>query len=122
MFFPTENNIPWLEKALDMSYRRHTVLASNVANADTPEYRPRDVEFVDYLEAELDLPDYVGPGPDFPRAKNRFGVEPGLDGNYVDVEQETVKMTSNRLFYELTTELVSRSISGLTYAIDEGGR
>jgi flagellar basal-body rod protein FlgB len=98
------------------------VLASNIANADTPEYRPRDVEFRDYLEAELDLPDYVGPNPGTPRAEIRYGVEPGLDGNYVDVEQETVRMTSNRLFYELTTELISRSLSGLTYAIDEGGR
>ena len=122
MFFPSETNIPWLEKALNMSYRRHTVLASNIANADTPEYQPRDVDFRDYLEAELRNPGYVGPNPGLPRAEVRYGVEASLDGNQVDVEKETVRMTSNRLFYELTTELVSRSLSGLNYAINEGGR
>lgn len=122
MFFPSETNIPWLEKALDMSYRRHAVLASNIANADTPEYKPRDLDFRDYLEAELADPSYVGPSPSLPRAEIRPGVEASLDGNQVDVEQETVRMTSNRLFYELSTELITRSLSGLTYAIDEGGR
>lgn len=122
MFFPSEKMIPWLERALDMSYRRHTVLAGNVANADTPHYQPRDVEFRDYLEAELDEPGYLGPHPGLPAARIRAGAEVRLDGNRVDLEQETVRMTSNRLFYELTTEIASRKLNGLRYAIDEGGR
>ena len=122
MFFPSETMIPWLEKALDMSYRRHGVLAGNIANADTPHYVPHDVEFRDYLEAELDHPGFLGPHPGMPQTKVRGGVEVSLNGNRVDVEQETVRMTSNRLFYELTSEITARKLNGLRYAIDEGGR
>lgn len=121
MFFPTEKMIPWLERALDMSYRRHSVLSGNVANADTPYYVPRDVEFTEYLEAELD-DGYIGPNPGVPAAELRYDVEAGLDGNQVDVEKEVVRMTSNKLFYELTTEIATRNIAGMRYAIDEGGR
>lgn len=122
MFFPSETNIPWLERALDMSYRRHTVLAGNIANADTPEYAPRDVEFTEHLEAELHGRNHLGPNPGLPRAEIRGGVEASLDGNTVDVEKEMVRMTSNRMFYELASEMMNRSLSGLRYAITEGGR
>lgn len=122
MYFATETTIPWLNRALDMSYHRHTVLSGNIANADTPEYAPRDVQFTDYLEAELHGPGYFGPNPGLPEADIRGGVEATLNGNTVDVEKEMVEMTSNRMFYELATEIVTRTISGLQYAIDEGGR
>lgn len=122
MFFPSEKMIPWLEKALDMSYRRHSVLSGNVANADTPEYEPRDVDFRDFLEAELDHPGYLGPNPGTPPVEVRGGVEASLNGNRVDIEREMVRMTSNRLFYELTAEAAGRDLNLLRYAVDEGGR
>lgn len=122
MFFPTETTIPWLERALDMSYRRHTVLAGNIMNADTPEYAPKDVEFTDYLEAELHGDRFVGPNPGLPPTDYRGGVEARLDGNTVDIEKEMVYMTQNKAFYDLAMEMVSRNLSGLQYAIDEGGR
>lgn len=122
MFFPSETSIPWLEKALDQSYRRHTVLASNVANADTPEYTPRDIDFTEFLEAELNNPGYLGPNPGQPHAEVREGIEPALDGNMVDLEKEMVEMTSNRIYYELASEITSQTLQGLYYAIDEGGR
>lgn len=121
MFFPSEKSIPWLERALDMSQRRHDILAGNVANADTPEYKAIDMDFTQYLEAELDE-GYIGPNPGLPFAEERGGVEPTLNGNTVDVEKEVVRMTSNKLFYDLTTEIISRNLNGLRYAIDEGGR
>lgn len=122
MFFPTEKTIPWLERALDMSYRRHTVLSSNIMNADTPDYAPRDVQFTDYLEAELHGDRHLGPNPGLPSAELRGGAEARLDGNTVDIEKEMVEMTSNKMFYDLASEMISRNFSGLQYAIDEGGR
>ncbi len=122
MFFPSEKMLPWLERALDMSYRRHTVLAGNVANADTPDYQPRDVDFSEYLLAELSDPGAFGPHPGLPEAQVREGVEPGLDGNQVDIEKEAVALTGNRMFYELGSEVTARNFNMLRYSIDEGGR
>lgn len=121
MFFPSEKAIPWLERAMDMSYRRQTVLAGNIANADTPEYQALDLKFNEYLEAELD-DGFIGPNPGTPNPELRSLTEPTLNGNRVDVEKEVVRMSSNKLFYDLASEVVSRNLNGLRYAIDEGGR
>lgn len=122
MYFATETSIPWYNRALDMAYHRHSVLSSNIANADTPEYTPMDVDFIDHLEAELHGPGYFGPNPGLPEATVRGGVNATLNGNTVDIEQEMVRLTSNRMFYEMATEFLSQTISGLNYAINEGGR
>lgn len=121
MFFPSENVIPWLEKAMDLSYRRHTVLSSNIANADTPGYIPQDVDFKDFLKAELNSTD-SGPNPGVPHTQLREHSEPTLNGNKVDMEQEVMRMNSNRFFYFMANEMVSRNLSAIRYAIDEGGR
>lgn len=113
--------IPWLEKAMDLSYRRHTVLSGNISNADTPGYIPQDVYFTDFLKSELDN-NSSGPNPGLPHTEFREISEPTLNGNKVDMEQEIMRMNSNRLFYFLANETVTRSLSAIRYAIDEGGR
>ena len=121
MFFPSEKMIPWLEKALDLSYQRHTVLSGNIANADTPEYTPKDLDFTDFLKSEL-KDSFSGPNPGPPHLEDRKNLQPTLNGNLVDVEKEMVQLTSNRYFYFLASEIMARNINGLRYAIDEGGR
>lgn len=112
--------LPWLEKALDLSYQRQSVLSGNLANVDTPGYTPRDIEFKEFLVSELEAgPEAEGTAP---MATARPGAEPGLDGNRVDLDTEMARMTSNRVFYELATEMTSRRLGLLRYAIDEGGR
>lgn len=121
MFFPSEKMIPWLEKAMDLSYRRHTLLSGNIANVDTPDYIPNDLEFSDYLTAEIKN-DFGGPNPGVPHSEQRDEVEPTLNGNQVDIEKEIVQLNSNRFFYYLSNEVIARSVSSIRYAIDEGGR
>ena len=112
---------PWLERALDLSSTRHRALATNVANVDTPEYTPSDVEFSSVLARALETPEGVS-SMRSPEEKKRYDVAPSLDGNRVDLDQEVVRMTSNRVFYELATEVVNRRLALLRYSIDEGGR
>ncbi len=121
MINPTDKMLPWLEKALDLSSRRHTLLSSNIANVDTPDYKPKDVEFVDHLRSELGRPQGTSATMG-PTAQTRPGVDAGLDENHVDLDEEVVRITSNRMFHQLTIEIINRKLSALRYAIDEGGR
>lgn len=112
---------PWLERALDLSASRHRALSANIANVDTPGYVPNDVEFSGALSRALERPDGVESMQD-PKTRSRYDVDPSLDGNRVDLDQEIVRLTSNRVFYELSSEVVNRRLALLKYAIDEGGR
>ena len=122
MIFASEKMIPWLNKGLDLSYNRHSVLSGNIANADTPGYQSRDVDFTEHLRLQLNSVDNFGPKASAPTPEFREDVPPSLNGNQVDLEIEMVEMTSNRMFYELTFEVISRNFNILRYAIDEGGR
>lgn len=113
--------LPWLEKALDLSARRHDLLAANVANSETANYVPRDLEFHGALAQELDH-QYLGFATDGVRPTDRRQVGPRLDKNRVDLEQEVIRLASNKAFHELATEVVSRRLALMRYSIDEGGR
>ena len=113
--------MPWFERALDLSARRHELLASNIANVDTPGYVPRDLDFRDALGRELsqsrvdvDTANLV--------ATDRTGGPRRLDGNQVDLDLEVTKHASNRTFHELATEVISRRMAMMRYAVDEAGR
>ena len=116
----SDKMLPWLRTALDLSYRRSTLLGANVSNIDTPGYQPKDIAFEGYLERELKTHDPGSSTP--PPIETRRNTEPGPDGNAVDLEEEMVQFTSNQLFYGLATEVMNRKLSLLRYSIDEGGR
>ncbi|MBO7634022.1 MAG: flagellar basal body rod protein FlgB, partial [Lachnospiraceae bacterium] len=51
------NYINVLNKAADASWKRNEVIANNIANNDTPNYKRKDIKFQDYLKGEL-MKDY----------------------------------------------------------------
>lgn len=113
--------LPWLETAISMAHRRHTVLTGNIANVDTPHYVPRDIEFGSFLRSELERRPDASPGMG-PEATMRAGGAVGPDGNRVDLHTEMMRMASNRLFYEAATEMANRKLLMLRYVIDQGGQ
>jgi flagellar basal-body rod protein FlgB len=130
------------QQLLELSMRaraaRHEVLSANIANADTPGYRPRDVDFnsmmrsavePEGLSAEerdqrmktiadtpLDLEAAIY-RPEFP--DDRHG-EDRLDGNSVSLDRQMGLLTENSLAYEANLTLLSRTLAKLRYAISEG--
>ena len=101
------NYINVLDKAADASWTRNDVLANNIANADTPGYKRKDVQFETYLSnavagtdsldetvANLDLNDLNA---------TVYNEQPGLsyrsDGNNVDVSTENVELAKNQIKY-----------------------
>ena len=92
--------------------RRQQVIASNVANADTPGYRTRDVasprSFAELLDA--------GIGQEF----EAEGLAEKNDGNNVSVDREARMLAENTLRFNLVTQMLRGELKGLRSAIQEG--
>ena len=121
-----------LEGALTFHRARHAVLAGNVANVDTPGYRPFDLAAQGGELNETGLaPATTAAGHisnngslDGANAGGRLyddaGPSAGADGNFVDLERELAKVDANRVRYAGTAELVSRKLAMLRYAATDG--
>lgn len=107
-----------LQGALSFHRARQMVLAGNLANVDTPGYKPLDLERVDAREISGTR------GSDSTRADYRvFEDSSGLqgpDGNAVNLERELAKVDANRVRYNTASALVSRRIALLKYAASDG--
>jgi flagellar basal-body rod protein FlgB len=116
-----------LRTRMQWHQERQQVLAENVANADTPNYRPRDLappRFEQQLPvAALALvrtePSHMvgqGGGLKFESESNpRYEVRPG--GNAVNHEEEMMKVAANQMDYEAVTSLYSRSLALIKLAV-----
>lgn len=126
-----------LERLLDFRMERHTLIASNIANAETPRYQATDIEFEAALKSAMALNGLPAPVRTHPRhlpvrAEELRAVSPapthryprsglGYDLNSVDLDTEMTQLIQNNLLYNATAQLLSRKFSGVRLAI-EGGR
>lgn len=114
------------EASMRLRAQRQQVLASNLANADTPNYKARDVDFRKALESALATPSgSVGmtqtnsahlPGTaafTVPETKLRVATQNSLDGNTVDMDVERAAFAENGLQYEVSVSLARDQIKGL---------
>ncbi|MSP17699.1 MAG: hypothetical protein EXR73_14030 [Myxococcales bacterium] len=125
------DSVTQMESALDYQRERHSVLAGNIANIDTPGFVPFDLEQVrpEALSANaLHRTDdghilaTLAPGAaEHGRLlKDATGGPAGADGNTVSLEGELAKIDSNRVRYATTSQLVSRRLALLRYASTGG--
>lgn len=121
-----------LVKAMDMNYRRHTVLTSNVANSETPNYRARDLDFYGVLERavgqakpELRTSDprhYSGDeSSESPRIVYDYTTALGGDGNNVDLDKAMGKISENSESYQEAINYVSIKLRMLRASVSRGG-
>lgn len=118
-------------QALKLRSQRTEVLASNLANADTPGYRARDVDFKAAL-AEAGSPNggvhlattskgHIGTsgpvGNASPELKYRVPLAPAIDGNTVDAQLEQAAFAENTVRYQATLSFLSSKFRGLLTAI-----
>ena len=116
-----------LRTRMQWHQERQRVLAENVANADTPNYRPRDLAPPNFEEAlaapsltlvRTDANHMVGEagGSRFAADSNvRYEVRPG--GNAVNHEDEMMKVASNQMDYDAVAALYSRSLALIKLAV-----
>ena len=88
-----------LERAISGAGMRQATLAGNIANANTPGYQRRDVDFHKTLSAAMDAGSDAVKAVTFD-AKTARGGAMRADGNSVDIDVESSTMASNALEYE----------------------
>ena len=120
--------------ALGLWRQRNEILAANIANADTPDFKARDIDFRAVLGDSLAQARTPGPGPRVrlevtnPRhlspdsafatdLKYRVPLQPALDGNTVEADVEQAEFASNALRYQASLRFLSGRVSTLRAAI-----
>jgi flagellar basal-body rod protein FlgB len=114
-----------LSSAMTFHRERHTVLAGNIANLDTPGFRPLDLAratATDPSAMATTAAGHIAP-PAVAETTSTFedgGQTQGADGNAVSLERELGKIDANRARYATASELVSRRLALLRYAAGDG--
>lgn len=121
--------------ALELQSRRMQVLADNLANVDTPNYKARDIDFQAALAAASgdrngagaplkladtnarDIVPAAANAGGAPALKYRVPLAPSLDGNTVDAQLEQAAFADNTVRYQATLTFISTSLRNLMTAI-----
>jgi flagellar basal-body rod protein FlgB len=117
-----------LPAQLTLFGKRSTVLASNLANADTPGFKARDIDFRTVLAAadarQVSLKttqaghiSAADNGPGGAELLYRTPVQPSLDGNTVNSQVEQAEFTENAVRYQSTLTFLNGKFRGLKLAI-----
>lgn len=115
------NYINVLEKVADASWARHSLIANNIANVDTPGYKRKDMQFESYLQEEMSggfsLDDRVA-NADLQVLNGTTYTDYGtvsyrLDGNNVDIDTENSYMAQNQLKYYTVLDSISQEFARL---------
>ncbi len=129
-----DSTIQAINQNLNLRLQDQNVIASNIANADTPGYHAKAVNFEqamrdamntgEHIKMETSDPQHMGSvGPEAVQADvydDPNGVE-SLDGNTVDRAAEMAKMKENQVLYNASIETLRKKIGMLEYGITEGG-
>jgi flagellar basal-body rod protein FlgB len=120
----------FMQDALSLRAYRQQVLASNIANADTPNFKARDVDFAKELqriqgaqEGRLSL-STSAPGHLQPRGGDlgtqllyRSAVQPSIDGNTVDMDVERGQFADNAIHYQFTVNVLRNRFKEMLTAV-----
>jgi flagellar basal-body rod protein FlgB len=117
-------------RALGVWNRRMQVLASNLANTDTPNYQARDIDFKKVLSTEqppgvalaTTEPGHIaGQGGDarLGRLMYRVPMQPSEDGNTVNTQVEQAAFGENAVHYQASLTFISNKIHQLKLAIGD---
>ena len=114
------------DNALLLFERRNQLLAENMANADTPNYKARDIDFdkvlqgveSDQLSMKITQEGHINLSSNDldHRIKYRIPNQSSADGNTVDVQMEKAAYAENTVRYQTTMTILSRRLSGLASA------
>ena len=128
-------DLSFFQTSLGLRAQRQEVLSSNIANADTPNYKARDFDFKAALEGAMGDRMRVGDtqlaltsvghipakamSADPARLLYRQPIQPSMDGNTVEMDSERVQFADNTLRYQSSVGFVSGKIRTMLSAIQE---
>ncbi len=120
-----------LGRTLDLRLKQHGLVSANIANADTPQFEAKRVDFQAAFEKVM-----TGGGALRSTNSRHFdglggGTTPvetieapawAEDGNSVDEDAEMSVLMTNNLLFNATVEAMSRKLALLEYAASDGGK
>lgn len=126
-----DNALFFQQQALGLRAQRQQILAGNIANADTPNYKARDFEFATALKEAVagrssgnlaltttDVAHLPGSAQEnSARLLYRNPVQPSADGNTVDMDVERAQFSENAVQYEAGVAFITAQIKLLTAAV-----
>lgn len=122
-----DNTTHSLARSLDMRLLRNSVVNANIANAETPGYHARKVDFEDALAKAIVDSQIQHDGETrimnvSPDVYDNPDININPDGNTVDLEKEMSTLAENTIMYRAAVELINKKLAALKYAAQEGGR
>ncbi|SFT56134.1 flagellar basal body rod protein FlgB [Halomonas saccharevitans] len=127
-----EASLNFHQQALGLRQERQKVLASNIANADTPGYKARDMDFASELNKAVQQGgdgglalsrtssrhlESQGPMSASRDLLYRVPAQPSLDGNTVDMDRERTQFADNSVRYQAALTMLNSRIQGLKKAM-----
>ncbi|MGB9779290.1 flagellar basal body rod protein FlgB [Caldanaerobacter sp.] len=127
-------NIDLLAKGLYASTVRSNVIANNIANVDTPNFKRSEVKFEEILKEALygnklkgyvTHPSHIPIGPPLvysirPEIYQINTTSMRLDGNNVDIDYEMSQLAKNQLYYYALVQRVSGELNSIMTAVKDG--
>jgi flagellar basal-body rod protein FlgB len=134
-----------LQEALDVRLVEHNVLAGNIANSDTPGYRPKELDFSQAMAAAQQTAaaegmaatnaNHMGPTGAVAEAgqvsramtaatelvREGAGTSPSMDGNQVDLDRTMAGLAENSLQYGASARAAGKKLAILRYVVSDGG-
>ena len=127
-----DKTLQFQQSALRIQEARQELIASNIANADTPNYKAKDIDFASALQGALS-----GSGQKLPVAvtspqhlagatgesvmgapvQYRAPLQPSADGNTVDMDVERAQFADNALRYEASLTFISNDVKNVLAAL-----
>ena len=101
---------------MDLLSTRQKLVASNIANAGTPGYKTKDIDFAGEFASSLGE---SSPGW-MPVVKEVDGLKTKNDGNNVSIDREARLLSENAIRFNIATQLMKGQIKALKSAIDDG--
>lgn len=126
-----------LSVSSNMLQLRQNLISSNVANAETPGFKAKKLDFEEALARAVDLSglgsmstshaDHIPVSGGSlksvaPDVYENPDVEVSNDGNTVDLEREMAAMRETSLMYKAAIQLINKKLAALKYAATDGGR
>ena len=133
-FDPFDSNMQLLKKVMDLRSTNQSVIATNIANAETPGYSRKVFEFESELKHALNATSgklNTTHSKHIPFAAANFNDVRGKihevkdttgigDENSVSVDMEMIALSENELLYETAAQLLKKKFALLSYMIQEG--
>ena len=101
-----------LERYMDLLSVRQKLVASNIANADTPGYHTKDIDFQSEFQSAMG---------GTPHVMEVDGLKIKNDGNDVSLDRESRLLSENALRFQLASSLLRQQIQAVKSAIQGGG-